>query len=101
MKKNKKTVTDFEEWICQVDPDGHEEVYALYNVVKNGESDGFFHVDFTLRNTHMFIWLEHTDKLMLTAKAREYFPEWLTQKYCGEFDMESWYGYQCAVKNNP
>ena len=35
------TITDFDTWLDQADPDGHEEVCALYKAVADGDTGGF------------------------------------------------------------
>ena len=36
------TITDFEAWLEQADPEGHEEVYALYQAVYGADDYGFY-----------------------------------------------------------
>jgi hypothetical protein len=36
------TITDFDAWLEQANPEGHEEVYALYSCVLGEEDFGFW-----------------------------------------------------------
>ena len=90
------TITDFEAWLDQADPDGYEEVFALYQAVTECGSFGFYECKAGPKGTNWFIKGGGTeDTLMLASqKARDAFTKLVEEKYGdGELDMESWYHY--------
>lgn len=92
------TITDFEAWLDQADPEGHEEVYALYYCVDNEEDFALFECG--ENNDRLFIKAGHAeDTLMLASPAaKAAFLELITSKYVNDgMDMESWYGYRRAM----
>jgi hypothetical protein len=94
------TITDFEAWLEQADPDGHEEVYALYQAVSAGEDYGFYECKASDDGTKWFLKGGHVeDTLMLASeKARSAFLLLIESKYTdGDMDIESWYDYMRAM----
>ncbi|HEY1136472.1 MAG TPA: hypothetical protein VGE64_03185 [Xanthomonadaceae bacterium] len=94
------TITDFEAWLEQADPEGHEEVYALYQAVYGAEDYGFYECKVSADGTKWFIKSGHVeDTLMLASeKARSAFLSLIENKYTeGDMDIESWYGYRRAM----
>lgn len=96
------TTTDFEEWIEAVDPDDYEEIYALYNVVKDEEGEMGFSC--SRKGEQLFITYSQykgpNETLLISSeKAKEYFLKWYEKKFCKEMDIESWYGMERAMHN--
>jgi hypothetical protein len=97
------TTTKFEDWIDAVNPDDYEEIYALYNAVKNEESEMGYKC--SRKGNQLFITYSQyegpNETLLLSGtNAKEYFLEWYEKKFCKEMDIESWYGMERAI-NNP
>jgi hypothetical protein len=94
------TITDFEAWLDQADPEGHEEVYALYQAVYGAEDCGFYECKASVNGTEWFLRAGHVeDTLMLASgKARSAFLSLIERRYTdGDMDIESWYGYKRAM----
>ena len=91
------TITDFEAWLEQADPDDHEEVYALYRAIEDGDSFGIYECKASPDGKKWFLKGGHTeDTLMLASdKAKNAFRSLIEKKYGdGELDMEAWYHYK-------
>ncbi|MDS4031853.1 MAG: hypothetical protein RKO66_17535 [Candidatus Contendobacter sp.] len=91
------TITDFDSWLDQADPDDFEEVYALYKAVETGEEYGIYSCKVSPDRTKWFVKAGHTeDTLMLASeKAKGHFLSTIHRRYGdAELDMESWYHYK-------
>lgn len=89
--------TDFEAWLELADPDGYEEVYALYMAVLDVEEFGLYKCSKSENGDQWFITGNHIEnKLMLSGdKARETFLSLIKSRYCDlEMEIESWYQYE-------
>ncbi len=98
------STTDFESWLDAADPDGTEEVYALYDGVLNEEGDGLYSV--TRRGDQVIVGVGHVDdKLVLASpKAKSAFLRCVRDRYMNstndeDWDAESWYGFQRNMDN--
>ncbi|MBX3640261.1 MAG: hypothetical protein KF888_07080 [Nitrosomonas sp.] len=91
------TITDFEAWLDQADPDDHEEVYALYRAVSDVDELGMYKC--TINNGKYFVKGDHTeDTLMLASeKAHSAFLQAINSRFEIEGDIEGWYGYKRAM----
>lgn len=90
------TITDFDGWLDQADPDDYEEIYALYRAVANGETFGRYECKPSQGHFKWFVKAGCTeDTLMLaSSKAREAFLRRIEERFGdGELDMESWYHF--------
>lgn len=91
------TITDFEGWLDEADPDGFEEVYSLYMAIENGEEFGPYECKPSSDNSKWFIKASHTDDTLMLAseKARKAFLSLIHSRFCDpKLDMESWYHYK-------
>jgi hypothetical protein len=93
-----QTTTNFDVWLEENEPDGHEEIYALYQAVDFRESYGFWNVKCDGEKTFVE---GSTSRLgLLTEKARLAFLRSVEAlKSDPEMDMESWYGYERNMAN--
>ncbi|NIA11948.1 MAG: hypothetical protein GWP10_20055 [Nitrospiraceae bacterium] len=91
------TITKFDVWLDEADPDDHEEVYALYRAVSDVDQFGMYKC--SVNNGKYFVKGDHTeDTLMLASeKAREAFFKAMKTRFGIEGDIESWYGYKRAM----
>jgi hypothetical protein len=94
------TTTDFSIFLEEADPDGFEEVYALYQAVKNEEEYGLYECT---KNSDgkLFIKANHTSSTLLIAseKAKKLFLDTIEKKFCEDMDIESWYGLHNGLSN--
>ena len=91
------TITDFDSWLDQADPDGHEEVYALYRAVADVDEFGMYKC--TMNNEKYFVKGDHTDDTLMLAseKAHSAFLNVINSRFEIEGDIEGWYGYKRAM----
>ncbi|MDY4388687.1 hypothetical protein [Pectobacterium aroidearum] len=91
------TITDFDSWLDQADPDDYEEIYALYRTVADADEFGLYKC--SVNNGKYFVKADHAeDTLMLASeKARSAFLQAVDSRYDIEGDIEGWYGYQRAM----
>lgn len=90
------TITEFEEWLEQADPDDHEEVYALFRALTDTETFGPYECILGPSKTMWFVKAAGADDTLLLAseKARTAFISLVEQRFGdGELDMESWYHF--------
>lgn len=93
-----KSTTNFEEWFTEIDIDGHEEVFNLYQTVWNGiEND----VPFSCKSNgdlSIVTCAYNPLKLVLaTEKAKTAFLQAIENRFCDGVDIESWYGFEHAM----
>lgn len=107
------TTTDFEIWLNSIEPNIHE-VYNLYQAVKERDLNTFNprdnissdHTPFSIikgkEEGKYFIRCSYFDDTLMLAseKAVKAFLNLLESTYCQGMDIESWYGYQCALENS-
>ena len=90
------TITDFDAWLDQADPDDYEETYALYKAVEDGEAFGIYECKPSPDHSKWFVKAGHTDDTLMLAspQARAAFLRCIEERFGdGELDMESWYHY--------
>ena len=94
-----KSITSFDDWLGAEDPDGHEEIYALYQAVSNRETFGNYEVK--VKDERTFIKGSSDSTLVLgSEKARDAFLREVEKlKDDDEMDMEGWYAYSRAMAN--
>ena len=93
------STTDFESWLDQIEPDGTEEIYALYETVSNEDSYGIFEVS---KNGNQLIIKSGcgSDILIASKKAKLLFLEIIRERYMSNTDdAECWYGFQRNMDN--
>jgi len=93
--------TDFDEWLGEAAPEGHEEVYSLYKTVSTGEGWGSYST--TTRGQQRFVIGPGGQVLVLaSAKAVKAFLAKIEDEYKDdkELDMESWYGLQRTMASD-
>lgn len=90
---------NFQDWLHDVEPEDHEEVYSIYRAVKDGRSFGIFDVKSTRGGVGLILKAAHRDQglLIATDKAKSAFLAQFVSANCGNMDMESWYGYRQAM----
>lgn len=94
------TITDFEAWLDEADPDDFEEIYGLYCTVKDEEPSAWYQCSRSKDKQRLFVKGSHTeDTLMLASdKAKNAFLSLLVSRYCdSDGDMEMWYGFKRAM----
>lgn len=90
--------TDFDVWLEENDPDGHEEIYALYQAADERESYGLWEVK--TQGDKTFIVGSAGTLQLLSEMARQKFVQRVNAlKSDPEMDMESWYGFERAMAN--
>lgn len=96
------TITDFDLWLEQADPDHIEEIYCLYHAVADKENWGLYQCK-TSDDGKVFIKGDHTeDTLMLASpKAVDAFLSLIEKKYVdSDLEIEGWYAYHRAMEKN-
>lgn len=87
--------TNFANWLSAYYYD-FEEIYSLYQSVDKVERWSFFEVTQkeTKNGTEYFVKSDICDVLLRLAseKARKAFLTYIEIQYCGELNIESWYG---------
>ena len=100
MEKLMTATTDFGEWIADIDLEGHEEVYCLYNSVNDCDEWGFFKTELAQgSNTRWIVTSTTNDQSLLLASelAKETFLKHLEKSYCGDLTMEGWHALKHAM----
>lgn len=94
------TITDFNAWLDEADPDDCEEIYALYKAVMDVDELGMYKC--SVNNGKYFVKGNHTeDTLMLASeKARLAFMKTMDARFKIEGDLEGWYGFERAMAKN-
>ena len=96
------TVTDFNTWLSEADPEGYEEIYSLYKCIENENDYGIWTCG--KNNDMLFIKARHTeDTLILTSKkTKKAFLRLILDYYVEdkEMNIEMWYGYQRSMAKN-
>lgn len=89
---------DFNVWLDENEPDGHEEIYALYQSVDERESVGVW--DVKIQGDKTFITGPFGTLQLLSEKARLAFLRKVESlKSDPDMDMESWYGFERNMAN--
>lgn len=101
MKKQHKTITDFQEFVDTTLFDrNYHEIYELYQVV-TGTDNGDFYSKQTAANGNTLILHEATKTtLMLTPKSEAYFPKWIEEHLMDGLDPESFWGMKHAMEKD-
>jgi len=93
------STTSFDDWMGNNKPDGHEDIYALYNAVAMGETFGTY--DVVTDGDKTFIKGPVSTLVLVSEKARNAFlKEVEGLKDDPEMDMESWYGFKVAISKD-
>ena len=92
------TTTSFDVWLEENEPEGHEEIYALYQAVERRDDWGLYNV--TNDGDRTFVKGPTSTLLLASDKARKAF---LTKvnalKDDKELNMESWYHFRHNLAN--
>jgi len=92
------STTNFDVWLEENEPDGHEEIYSLYQAVDLREGYGLW--DVTTQGDKTFIKGTTSTLQLLSEKARLAFLTAVEKlKDDPEMDMESWYGFERNMAN--
>ena len=91
------TITDFEEWINEADPDSNEEIYALYRAVSDINQNGMY--ECSMNNGKYFVKGDHTENTLMLASEKAYsaFLQYMNVYFNFEGDIEGWYGFNRAM----
>lgn len=98
-------VTDYKEWISNVNLEGHQDVYDLYNSVNNYESAGKFHTSKEITNTDSEYLVKaegNEDSLLLKSEEEKFsFLQHIADEYTdsGDGDVETWYNLKKELNN--
>lgn len=96
------TVTDFNTWLSEAEPEGYEEIYSLYKCVENENDYGIWTCG--KNNDMLFIKARHTEDTLKLAseKAKKAFLRLIFDNYVEdkEMNIEMWYGYQRSMAKN-
>lgn len=94
------TITDFEAFLDQAEPDDHEEVYALYKAVEDCCDMTFYECERAPNGQWIVSSPVASDKLRLASQdAKDAFLRLVHERYVNDEgqDIEGWYGYQRAM----
>jgi len=92
------STTNFDDWIEENDPEGHEEIYALYQAISSRE--GFGNFDVTTDGEKTFIKGNVSTLVLVNENARAAFSKMVDElKGDDTMDMDSWYGFQRNMAN--
>lgn len=91
------TITDFDAWLDQADPDDYEEIYALYRAVYDPDEFGLYKC--SINNGKYFVKADHCDDTLMLAseKSRSAFLKEMHSRYKIDGNIESWYAYEKAM----
>jgi hypothetical protein len=93
------TITDFDAWLDQADPEGHEELYGLYRCVIDGEDFGSWKC--RKHDDKLFVSAGNIeDTLMIASEpAKSAFLGVLRDRYVPDkdFSVEGWYEFAGAM----
>lgn len=91
------TITDFNKWLNEVDPDNHEEIYALYRAVIDIDQNGMY--ECSVNNGKYFVKGDHTINTLTLASEKAYsaFLKEINARFELEGDIEGWYGFKRAM----
>jgi hypothetical protein len=94
------TTTNFQECLDGAGPETPDEIYYLFQAIKNAGDEGMWYV--SKHGNQLFVRDDNCPDTLLLASpsAKQTFLNHIERKFCGEMDMESWYGYQRNL-NNP
>ena len=97
------TITDFDAWLDEADPEGYEEVHALYRAIVDCDEFGLYQCKSSQDETKWFVKAGGAgDTLMLASvEAKNAFLKRIDSKYVdSELDMESWYHFNRNMEKN-
>ncbi len=96
------TITDFNDWFNQADPEGHEEVYSLFRCVSDEESFGCW--ECKKNQGKLFIKSGNTEDTLMIAspEAKALFLSILRDRYVTDkdLDIEGWYAFRRAMEKD-
>ncbi|KLD71237.1 hypothetical protein [Xanthomonas pisi] len=96
-------ITNFSVWLNQTQLDDHEDVYDLYKAIEGAEEVGLYKCTALADQTRWLVRAKCVeDTLMLVSiEARSAFLREIERRSTGgEMDIESWYGYMCAMSKD-
>lgn len=94
------TITDFEAFLDQAEPDDHEEVYALYKAVEDCTDMTWYECVEAPNGKWIVSSPNAEDKLLLASQqAKDAFLHLVSERYIDDQDqdIEGWYGYKRAM----
>ena len=97
------TITDFEAWLDQADPEGHEEVYSLYRAVVDTTQMGPFQCKPAKGGNGLIVYADHIDDTLLLAsdKAKSAFLNEIEKRYVNnDMNIEGWYEFNRSMAKN-
>lgn len=97
------TITDFDAWLDQANPEDYEEVYSLYKAVEDIDEFGMFKCKTSTDGKKIFVYGDHVeDTLMLVSdKAKRAFLKFIEERYVdNDLNIEGWYAYKRAMSKN-
>lgn len=97
------STTNFQEWFEQIDfeDENHEEVFELYNTVKNNENNCMFRSETINKGAGQIVRCSFSDTSLIiaTEKAKKAFLKTLESVFCENMDIDSWYGFKVNMAN--
>ncbi|MDD5486633.1 MAG: hypothetical protein PHW65_03675 [Dehalococcoidales bacterium] len=96
------TITDFNIWLEQADPEDFEDVYCLYHAVKDKENYGLYECKKS-KDGKLFIKADHTEETLMLAsqKAIDAFLNLIERRYVDPgMEIEGWYEFHRAMAKN-
>jgi hypothetical protein len=91
---------DFQKGCDILEPEGPQEVYALFTAAKNRSPFGIYDVKPATGCDRWIVSALGSDEglLLVSSKALDAFLSHLTRTYCGgDLDMESWFSFEHAM----
>jgi hypothetical protein len=91
--------TNFEEWLERPNPETPNEIYYLYEAVKNERDEAMWSV--LKRDNQLFVTGDNCEHTLLLASDREKqeFLDHIERTFCEGMGIESWYGFRRNLDN--
>lgn len=96
-----QATTNFIDWLTEVEPENHEEVYSLYRSINDCDEWSCFKTE-EARGNGWIVSASHMDQPLLLAseKAKKAFLIHIEKAYCDDLEMEGWYAFMHAMAKN-
>lgn len=92
-------LTNFKDWISEVDLETSDEIDSLYQTVASLSDYGYFQIKEAKGENNGWIVSCNPaldDLHIASEEARQYFLKYITDTYCEGMDEASWYGFNKA-----
>ena len=97
------TITDFRDWLDQIDLSNYNTIYELYQAVETKESYGSFDIKPALGSDERWILKSYnTDDILLIGSeaARQTFLKIIDANYTDGMGIEGYYAYHHAMEKD-